>query len=242
VSSASVYQKPASGGIIDEKSAIGNPYWLYAADKIASEAILQAAARQTDFPLTIVRPSHTYGTGWLPSQYTSADFTIASRLLAGLPLAVPGDGQSLWTLTHVRDFAVGLLGLCGQAKAIGHTFNIAGDDVLTWDEIYRKLARALAVEARLVHIPSDFIARVDPALGQTLLGDKACSAVFDNSLLCSVVPDFATTIRLDQGLAEALAWRRAAPERTKIDGRMNARIETILERWAVAMQAAFPQG
>lgn len=125
---------------------------------------------------------------------------------------------------------------------MGRVVNITGDEVLPWDEIYRKLAAALGVSATLVHIPTDFIAAVDPLLGQSLLGDKACSAVFDTGLLRSLVPEFKTSVWLDQGLQEAVRWRRASAERMRTDGTMNARIELILQRWQLAMQGAFPSG
>lgn len=239
VSSASAYEKPPRSHLIDENTPLANPYWQYARDKIACERVFMEAWRKSGFPVTIVRPSHTYGRTWIPTAFVSSDFSVAARMLAGREVVVPGDGQSLWTLTHARDFAVGLTGLLGRSEALGEAYTIAGDEVLTWDEIYRAVGQALGIEPgsgpRLVHVPSEFIARVDPAMGERLLGDKAWSCVFDCSKLKRLVPVFRTTVPLARGLAESVAWRRADPARMAVDGIMDKRIDRILEAWSAVM-------
>jgi nucleoside-diphosphate-sugar epimerase len=200
------------------------------------------ARNRSGFPVTIVRPSHTYGQTWIPTAFVSSDFTVAARMIAGREVVVPGDGQSLWTLTHARDFAVGLVGLLGRSESIGEAYTIAGDEVLTWDEIHDAVATALGISAgdgpRLVHVPSEFIARVDPPMGERLLGDKAWSSVFDCAKVKRLVPEFRTTIPLSRGLAESVAWRRADPARMAADGIMDERIDRILGAWKKAMEQA----
>ncbi len=242
ISSASAYEKPPRKHVVDENTPLVNPYWQYARDKIACEHVFMDAWQKSGFPVTIVRPSHTYGMTWIPTAFVSSDFSVAARMLAGREVVVPGDGQSLWTLTHARDFAVGLTGLLGRPEALGEAYTIAGDEALTWDEIHRAVARALGIATdsgpRLVHVPSEFIARVDPAMGERLLGDKAWSAVFDCSKLKRLVPAFRTTIPLASGLAESVAWRRADPARMAVDGIVDKRIDRILEAWKKAMEQA----
>jgi len=239
ISSASAYEKPPRRHVIDENTPLCNPYWQYARDKIACEAVFMEAWRKSGFPVTIVRPSHTYGRTWIPTAFVSSDFSVAARMLAGREVIVPGDGQSLWTLTHARDFAVGLTGLLGRSEAVGEAFTIAGDEALTWDEIHRAVGRALDIAPEsgplLVHVPSEFIARVDPPMGERLLGDKAWSAVFDCSKLKRLVPAFRTTIPLARGLAESVAWRRAESARMSVDGIMDGRMDRILAAWKKAM-------
>ena len=238
VSSAAAYQKPPRSHIIDEATPLENPFWAYARDKIACERVFMDAYRDRGFPVTIVRPSHTYGKTWIPTAFVSSDFTVAARMLAGKEIIVPGDGQSLWTLTHARDFAVGLLGVLGRGEALGEAFTIAGDEAHTWDAIHRIVGEALGAPPRIVHVPSEFIASVDAAMGERLLGDKAYSAVFNCAKLRRLVPEFHTTVPLEEGVRESVAWRRADPSRTVVDGILDARIEKILAAWKNAMGAA----
>ena len=238
ISTASAYRKPPVHQVITESTPVVNPYWRYSRDKIACERLLETAWRETGFPATVVRPSHTYSRGWIPTTWTSSDFTVAARMLAGKDVVVHGDGQSLWTLTHTRDFAVGLVGLLGNPAAVGEVFQITGDEALTWDSIHRILAGALGVEAKIVHIPSDFIAAVDPELGQHFLGDKTYSALFDCSKLKRLVPEFRSTISFQQGVRESVEWFRADPSRQIVDAQIDAVIEKVLAAWRRGMAAA----
>jgi nucleoside-diphosphate-sugar epimerase len=235
LSSASVYQKPPRSHTISEATPLGNQFWGYARDKIACEGVFLDAHRKSGFPSTIVRPSHTYGRTWIPTAFVSGDFTVAARMLAGKPFVVPGDGQALWTITHARDFAVGLTGLLGKPASIGEAFTITGDEVLTWDEIHQTVASALGVEPRIVHVPSEFIAAVDPAMGERLLGDKAYTSIFDCSKVKRIVPELRTTIPFAQGIRESVAWRLADPARMIVDGVMDGRIDRILAAWERAI-------
>ncbi|MGO8693625.1 MAG: SDR family oxidoreductase [Rectinemataceae bacterium] len=228
ISSASAYRKPPVSHVITEATPLDNPYWKYARDKIACERLLEAERGASGFPYTIVRPSHTYGLGWVPTPFGSSDFTIARRILDGKDVIVHGDGQSLWTITHARDFAVGLVGLLGNPAAIGEAVQIMGDEVLTWEAIYRCVGAALGVEPKIVHIPSDFIAKVEPELAGPFLGDKTWSAIFDCSKLKRLVPAFRTTIPFHRGIRESVAWLLADPARQTLDPETDATVEKIL--------------
>ena len=187
ISSATVYEKPPSRLPITEDTPLSNPFWTYAANKIACEALLREAARAEGFPSTIVRPSHTYDRTKLP---VTGGYTSVARMRQGKPVVVHGDGTSTWVLTHHRDFAVGFVGLLGNTAAVGEAFHITSDELLTWNQIYALVGRAAGVEPKLVHVPSDVIARYDPEWGAGLLGDKAHSVIFDNSKIKRFVPDF----------------------------------------------------
>ncbi len=241
ISSASACRKPAVHHVITESTPLENPFWDYSRAKIACECVLENAWRETGFPVTVVRPSHTYGTGWIPTAWTSSDFTVAARMLAGREVPVHGDGQSLWTLTHARDFAAGLVGLLGNPAAVGESVLVTGDEVLSWEAIHRTLAAALGVEPRIVHVPSDFIAAVDPEMGQHFLGDKAWSAVFDCSKLKRLVPGFRTTVPFHAGLRESVDWFMADPARRTVNARVDAVIDLVLERWKRGMDAVLKE-
>jgi nucleoside-diphosphate-sugar epimerase len=219
ISSASAYQTPPSRLPITESTILDNPFWEYSRNKIACEERLVKVWRDEKFPMTIVRPSHTYDKTLFP---THGGYTVLDRMLKGKPLVVHGDGTSLWTLTHHKDFAVGLVGLLGNSAAIGDVFHITANEWLSWNQIYQEIARAARVEAKLVHIPSETIARYDKDWGNSLLGDKTHSMIFDNSKIRRVVPDFNPKIPFSEGARQIIAWHEADPERQIVDEKFDA--------------------
>ncbi len=231
ISSASVYQKPPAHWIVTESTPLANPFWQYSRDKIACEDRLRSAYAQTGFPMTIVRPSHTYGHTWIPTSFGSRDYTVPQRMLSGKEIIVHGDGQSIWTLTHSRDFARGFIGLLGNSRTLGEAFHVTSDEALTWDNIHKIIARQLGVTPRIVHVPSDFIHRFSPEKGGSLLGDKAYSTVFDNAKIKRLVPDFQPSVSFQTGIKESLAWYDAHPDAKVVDSNTDALIERLLSAW-----------
>jgi nucleoside-diphosphate-sugar epimerase len=227
ISSASAYQKPPRRLPVTESTPLHNPYWQYSRDKIACEDLLMVAYRDREFPVTIVRPSHTYDRTSMP---IDGGWTQTDRMRRGLPVLVHGDGTSLWTLTHHADVAKGLVGLLGNTRAIGEAYTITGDDVLTWNQIFTIIGHAAGVEPDLVHVPSDLIASVDPNWGAGLLGDKAHSMTFDNTKIKALVPDYVATIPFEQGAREMIAWRDEDPDRRVVNEQLNATIDDLIAR------------
>ncbi|NCT89393.1 SDR family oxidoreductase [Cellulomonas sp. APG4] len=230
ISSASAYQTPPARLPITESTPLRNPYWQYSRDKIACEDLLVRAYREHAFPATVVRPSHTYDRTLVP---IDGGWTAVERMRQGKEVVIHGDGTSLWTLTHHTDVARGLVPLLGNPRTLGEAFHITGDDVLTWDQIAHTLAAAAGAEARIVHVPSDVIAAEDPEWGPWLLGDKAHCAVFDTSKLRSVVPDFTTHVRFEQGAREIVEWFDADPARKVVDERFDALHDRLAARFRV---------
>ncbi len=228
ISSASAYQKPLSQLPITESTPLANPFWEYSRNKIACEDALLRAYRSSGFPITIVRPSHTYDRTLLPFH---GGFTVVDRMRRGKPVIVQGDGTSLWVLTHHRDFAVGFTGLLGNPRAIGDSFQITSDELLTWNQIFHIVAGAAGVNTELVHVPSDVIARYDPEWGAGLLGDKAHSVIFDNTKIKRIAPDFNPTISFARGAEEIMAWYDADPARQGIDEDVDRLIDQIVTEW-----------
>jgi nucleoside-diphosphate-sugar epimerase len=227
ISSASVCQKPPARLPILESTPLRNPYWQYSRDKIACEELLTAAYRDQGFPITIVRPSHTYDRTKLP---VTGGWTDIDRMRRGQPVVVHGDGTSLWTLTHHTDFAGAFVGLLGRQQAIGDSFTITSDEILTWNQIYQTLGAAAGVEPVLVHVASETIAAADPELGPGLLGDKSHSAVFDNTKIKAVVPGWIATTPFVTGAREIIAWHDADPARQVVDPQRNAIWDALIER------------
>ncbi len=225
ISSASAYQTPPQFLPITESTPLHNPFWDYSRAKIACEERLLQAYRDSGFPMTVVRPSHTYDQTLLPM---SGGYTVVNRMRQGKKVIVHGDGTSLWTLTHHRDFAKGFVGLLGNTRAIGDAFHITSDEWLTWNQICHIVAGAAGSEARIVHIPSDFISQFDERWGASLLGDKAHSMIFDNSKIKRLVPDYVASIPFAQGAREILAWYDADPARQEVREDFNALIDKIL--------------
>ena len=209
ISSASAYQKPPSTLPIRESSPLKNPFWKYSQDKIACEELLFEAYREQDFPVTVVRPSHTYDRTKIA---LVGGWTDIHRMRAGMPVLVHGDGTSLWTLTHSRDFAKAFVGLLGRPQAVGESYTITSDEFLPWNQIYRLFARAAGVEEpELFHVSSETIAAHSKELGPNLLGDRSHSVVFDNSKIKALVPDYQATIPFADGAREIIDWHDQHP-------------------------------
>jgi nucleoside-diphosphate-sugar epimerase len=240
ISSASAYQKPQTHYLISESTPLANPYWDYSRNKIACEERLMAAYRNQGFPVTIVRPSLTYGESLIPLVLNSWErsYTAVDRMIRGQKLIVPGDGTSLWVITHNSDFAKGLVGLLGHRQAIGHTFHITSDEVLTWDQMFRTVGDAVGVEPQLVHISSDFIAACLPEKKGTLIGDKSVSVVFDNSKVKRFVPEYRATTSFAEGIRRSLAWFNADAARKQIDSQVNAAMDKLIGLYEKGMSEA----
>lgn len=241
ISTTSAYQKPAAHHLLTESTPLANPFWEYSRLKIAAEDRLQLALREEAFPVTIVRPSLTYDDPSIPLAINARgkSFTNIARLRAGRPLIIPGDGLSLWTITHSSDFAKGLIGLLGHQGAIGHAFHITSDEALTWNQIYQAVADAAGVaQPRFVHIASDFIAACLPEYTGTLLGDKANSAVFDTTKIKRFVPDFVATTRFRDGIAQAVKWFDSDPARQVIDPETESKWDRLIAAYERGLTAA----
>jgi nucleoside-diphosphate-sugar epimerase len=242
ISSASTYQKPPAHYLITEATPLENPFSEYARNKIACEKRLWQAQQEQGFPVTIVRPSLTYGLTQIPLCVGSWQhpYTVIDRMKKGKKIIVPGDGTSLWTLTWNGDFAKGLVGLLGQAQAIGEAFHITSDEVLTWNQIYREVGQAVGVEPDLVHIPSDLISAYDPAAAASLLGDKAHSVVFDNRKIKRYVPDYAAPTSWKEGVRRAIAWHEADAARGTLDEAANQIWDNLLAAYTRAFPGSVP--
>jgi nucleoside-diphosphate-sugar epimerase len=241
ISTASAYQKPLQQYLITESTPLSNPFWEYSRCKIDCEVRLMEAYRNEVFPVTIVRPSLTYGDSSIPLAVNSG-YTSIDRMRSGKPLIIPGDGLSLWTITHNSDFAKGLVGLCGKKEAIGEAFHITSDEVLTWNQIYSYTAEAAGIEEpRFIHISSDLIAACIPAYAGSLLGDKSHSAVFDNSKIKRLVPEFKATTRFKEGIARSLAWFDAEPKRKNIDYKGSALSDKLIQAYERGASSAIAE-
>jgi len=229
ISSASAYQTPPAKLPVTESTPLSNPYWEYSRNKIACEERLMRAYHEDGLPVTIVRPSHTYDCTLLPMH---GGYTIVDRMRKGQKVVVHGDGSSLWVLTHHRDFAKGFIGLLGNRQAVGEAFQITSDELLTWNQIFEIVAEAAGVKADIVHIPSEIIARYDSEWGDSLLGDKTHSMLFDNSKIKRCVPDFGATIPFRRGAQEIINWYDTNPDQQIIDAALNNTIDQIIRDYA----------
>ena len=232
ISSASAYHKPATDYRITEGTALANPYWEYSRNKIACEEVLMKAYREHQFPVTIIRPSHTYDNRNVPLGVhgDKGSYQVIKRMLQGKPVIIHGDGTSLWTMTHNTDFAKGYVGLMGNPHAIGEAFQITNDETLTWNQIYAAIARVLGVELKACHVSSEFLAATGKYdLLCSLIGDKANSVVFDNSKLKRAVPDFVPTVRFEQGIRDTIENIMAHPELQTEDPEFDEWCDKVIE-------------
>jgi len=232
ISSASAYQKPCASPFINEGTPLANPYWQYSRDKIACEEFLMEKYRSEGYPVTIIRPSHTYDNRSIPVGVHGANgsWQVIRRMLDGKPVIIQGDGTSLWTVTHNSDFAKGFVGLMGNPLAIGGAFQITSDETLTWYQIYKVVADALGVELKPYYVASEFLDAVGPGydfLG-SLVGDKSCSVIFDNRKLKRAVPGFQATVRFEEGARDTLANILAHPELQRPDPAFDAWCDRVI--------------
>ncbi len=238
ISSASAYQKPLADYRITESTPLANPYWQYSRDKIAAEEVLMSAYRSSRFPVTIIRPSHTYN-GTKPPvcvHGSKGNWQILKRILDGKPVIIPGDGSSLWTLTHSKDFAKGYVGLMANPHAIGNTFHITTDESMTWNQIYGTIADALGKPLNALHVASDFLAEHSGNYDfrGELLGDKSATVVFDNSKVKRLVPEFICSVSMAEGLRQAVDYMLSHPETQVADPEFDLWCDRIVG----SMQAA----
>jgi len=241
ISSASAYQKPVTDYLVTESTPLANPFWDYSRNKIACEERLMRALREEAFPATIIRPSFTYGDTVIPLPMNSwpLPYTAVDRLRRGVPVIIPGDGTSLWTLTHNSDFAKALLGLLGHQASIGHPFHITSDEVLNWNQIHDAVAEAAGVgQPKFIHIASDFISACLPEEEGGLQGDKSNSIVCDNAKIKRFVPDFTATVRFRDGIKHSLSWYDADPARRVIDHAANAKYDKLIAAYERGLSAA----
>ena len=233
ISSASAYNKPAAGHVITEGTALANPYWEYSRNKIACEDLLMKAWREEGFPVTIVRPSHTYCERGVPVSVhgLKGSWQVLKRMMEGKPVIVQGDGSSLWTLTWNEDFARGFIGLLGNPKAIGEAFQIMSDEQLTWNQIYECVGNALHITPKLYHVSSDFLAAVAPKeydFTGNLLGDKSVTVIFDCTKLKRAVPGFCATTRFDEGVRRCVDYLMSHPELQVEDPEFDAWCDLVI--------------
>jgi nucleoside-diphosphate-sugar epimerase len=236
ISSASCYQKPVTHPIITESTPLYNPYWQYSRDKIACEDLLMQAYREMNFPITIVRPSHTYDMV-IPAAIGSwTDFTLIDRMRKGKKIIIHGDGTSLWVMTHAIDFAKGFCGLLGNIQSVGHSFHITSDEVLTWNQIYKAMADAAGAELNAVHVSSDFICDTVEKLGLgdlrgNLHGDKANSVIFDNTKIKRFVPGFQAVIPFSEGIKKTIQWFDEDPSRKVINEHNDNMLDEVIKAY-----------
>lgn len=232
ISSASAYQKPIGNYLINEATPLANPYWEYSRNKIACEDFLMEKYRKEQFPITIIRPSHTYDERSIPLGVhgKNGSWQVVKRMLAGKPVIVHGDGTSLWTMTHNSDFAKGFFGLMGNIHAIGEAFQITSDETVTWNQVYQSIADSLGVTYKPYYVASEFLAAVsDYDFTGSLIGDKANSVVFDNTKLKKAVPDFKATVRFDQGVRKTIEFVLSHPEYQKEDKEFDEWCDKVID-------------
>lgn len=225
ISSASAYSKPPGCPVITESTPLHNPFWQYSRDKAACEDILMNAWRTQGFPVTVVRPSHTYGRSRLPFALhgKQGPWQVIQRIREEKPVVIPGDGTSIWTVTWADDFADGFIGLMGNRQAVGESFHITSDERLTWNDIHRTVAGLLGKPLRPCYVPSTLLAKVTSHdFSGALLGDKAHSVLFDNTKIRRFVPGFHCPTPFSKGAEKALNYLFAQDEYQNSDPEFDA--------------------
>lgn len=234
ISSASIYQTPPQSLPVTELTPRENPVWEYSRNKIACEDVLLDAFSNHSFPAVIVRPSHTYDQTLLPIE---GGYTVLHRILHNKPIVIHGDGSSIWTLTHARDFAKGLVGLFGNTNTFGEAFHITSDEWLTWNQIYEIIGKAVGKTPEVVYMPSTIIATYNKEIGDSLLGDKTHSMIFNNSKIKQYVPDFSCEIPFSEGVHEIINFYTNTPSFQLVNNDLDALFDVLIQKYKIL----FPQ-
>jgi nucleoside-diphosphate-sugar epimerase len=232
ISSASAYQKPPVRLPITEDIPLINPFWKYSHLKIECEELLLSLHKRFNFPVTIVRPSHTYDKTKVP---LSGGYTTINRMLKNKKIIIHDNGKSLWTLTHHKDFAMGFIGLLGKPETIGEAYHITSDEVLTWNKIYEIFGNILGLEPEIVHIPSEFIHKYDTEWGEGLLGDKAYDTIFDNKKIKTINPEYQAKIPFATGAEEIIKWYSADESRKQVNAVLDSKMDEIIEKYQLIL-------
>lgn len=231
ISSASAYHKPVKDFRITEGTALANPYWEYSRNKIACEDLLMKWYREDGFPITIIRPSHTYDERNVPMGVhgDKGSYQVLKRMMEGKPVILHGDGTSLWTMTHNSDFAKAFVGLMANPHAIGEAFQITNDESVTWNQIYQIIANILHVEFKPYYVASTYLASVSNYdFTGSLLGDKANTVVFDNSKVKAAVPGLIMNVSLEEGLRNTIEYVLSHPECQTEDPEFDAWCDRVI--------------
>ncbi|HEY2674162.1 MAG TPA: NAD-dependent epimerase/dehydratase family protein [Rugosimonospora sp.] len=226
ISTASVFSRPVPQLPVTESSPRRNNAWPYPKDKLDCETLLEAAYRERDFPVTIVRPAHVYDRTVVP---VLAGWTAVDRMRRGRPAVVHGDGTSLWNLTHSGDFARAFVPLLGNQHALGESVNVTSGEILTWDQIHQALAAAAGAPPRLAHRSSETIETEIPNWGPVLRHDFAHSLFFDSTKLLRLVPGFASRVPFSAGAREIIEWYDADPARKRVDPILDAAFDRLVD-------------
>lgn len=238
ISSASAYQKPLSHYVITESTPLRNPYWDYSRNKIACEDLLLSYYRNENFPITIIRPSHTYSERKLPVAIhgEKGSWQVVDRILKGKPVLVPGDGSSLWVLTFNTDFAKAFVGLMGNPRAIGEAFQITSEEALTWDAIYDRIGDAFGVKVKKAHVSTDFLVKCNPEYEGPLTGDKSNTVCFDISKIKNFVPDYQPEVTFAQGARKCAEYLLSHKEQQVTDAAFDNFCDRIIEAQEKAVE------
>lgn len=232
ISSASAYNKLPSDHVITEGTSLANPYWEYSRNKIKCEELLMKKYREEGFPVTIIRPSHTYDERSVPLGVhgPKGSWQVIKRIMEDKPVIIHGDGTSLWTITFNEDFAKGFIGLMGNPRAIGEAFQITSDVSLTWNQIYEIIARTLGKTLKPYYVSSRYLADIsDFDYEGSLIGDKSNSVIFDNSKLKRAVPGFCCTIRPEEGIRRTIEYCLAHEECQVEDPEFDAWCDKVID-------------
>ncbi|NYI41651.1 NAD-dependent epimerase/dehydratase family protein [Demequina lutea] len=231
--------------MLTEDTPLENNEWDYAQAKIACEDVLRNDAPAAGLDFTIVRPAHTYGDTKIPAFTGNSrhPWTIIDRMRRGADILVPGDGTALWTVTHASDVAAGIRGLLDTDASRGLAVHITSDTALTWTGIYRALAHAAGLsdaqfESQVVHVPSDALIAAVPSQAGSIRGDKMHCAVYDTSLLRSLVPGWEAETTFAEGIGNAIRAFEAHPEWQTIDDEANAMFDRLGAIYRGALRSA----
>ena len=238
ISSSCVYRRNCEDFPIKETSPKPNTLWNYNVQKYESEQELVKLSQGFSSTYTIVRPYITYDKKRIPLGITpSYDYhkTLIERFRHNKPWFIWDDGKAITTVTYVEEFAIGVVGLFFNPKAINEDFHIVGDYKYSQTELVEQIKQKLNSNSPVVYLSSDKICESLPEYSSMLIGDRALDAIFDNSKIKEAVPELTFRTDLNKGLDIIIAnWD--STESSKIDYSFEARIDKMLSKYCASCE------
>lgn len=225
ISTTSVYDGSNKMNPISETQAYVASDWIYSKGKIAAEQKFLEAFRTINFPVTIIRPGHTYADFTVPTNIQGLGYGLIKRIETSQPVLIHGDGNSLWTLTHSEDFANAFIQLLNKKSIQGEIFHLTSEQHCTWNDIFAIYSNLLGKKIQKVYMEPEEIMRRSPIIGEPIVSDKIYNRYFNLEKINKYIT-MHPQISLTDGLEKVMRWHK-----TNLNGiKPNLAVESELDK------------
>jgi len=226
-SSVAAYKRPYQSIPTTESAEFlyDDPSFVYAYDKAQVERYFNEEIISQQLPVTIIRPSLTYGPGAVNVGVLRQNYGIIDRIRKRKPLVMFGDGNTPWSFTFAPDLAKAFVGVLGNPRTLGQAYHACSEQRCRWEDLYLEFGKIIGIEPQIVHISSELLYTANPDLFSHLYLEKTFPGLFDNSKIKTAVPDFKCEISLHDGIKIMTDWfekeaNQVDPEKDAMEDRL----------------------